>query len=144
MTGRERLPDEAFLLDEPLRDGIHGEEEALEGHRAEQRWSAGSDEAGRGDLTSVDRDADFGDGPDLASTTSNLNGLGTQRGELELIGQCAWSNEQRRAGVDQQVKAHRSARGTGETRGNVEESHIAAILRPLRHRASVAFQIRPS
>ena len=144
MTGRERLPDKAFRLDKPLRDGIHGEEEALEGHSAEQRLSAGSDEAGRGDLTSVDRDADFGDGPDLASTTSNLNRLGTQRGELELIGQCAWSNEQRRTGVDQQVNAHRSARGTGETRGNVEGFHIAAILRPLGDQASVGFQIRSS
>lgn len=144
MTGRARLPDEAFDLDEAFRDGIDGEEKALEGHSAEQRRPAGGDEAGCGHLTSIDRDADFRDGPDLFPATGRLHWLGAKRGELELIGQRAGSDEQRRTGIDQQLGAHRSARGTSETRGHVEESHIAVILRPRPFRASVGFRIRSS
>ena len=101
MMGEARLSDEALYGDESLSDGIGSEEQALQGHRPEQRGAAWGDEAGRGHLSSVDDKADLGNRPGLLAATRGLNGLGAQRRELELVGQRTWNDEKRSASVHQ-------------------------------------------
>ena len=141
MMSAGRLPDEALHGDESLRDGIGRQEEAFQSDGSEQCGSARGDEAGRGHLSPVEEEADLGNRPDLPPATSRLNGLGSERCELELVGQRARNHKERGAGVHQQVESRRPARGTGETRGDMEQPHDALILRPLCREANAAEQI---
>src|SRR2546422_8961047 len=90
-------------------------EKTLEGHGSEQSGSTWGDEAGRCHLSPVDGNAHLGDGPDLLPTSSDLDRLGTQREDLELISQRTRNHQERRTSVDQQVKSRRPPCGTGET-----------------------------
>ena len=136
-----RLPDEALVGDEALRDGIGRQEEAFQGHGSEQRGSARGDEAGRGHLSLADAEANLGNRPDLRPATGRLHGLGPERLQLELVGQRARNHEERGSGVHQQVERRRLARGTYETRADMEQPHDALILRPLHREANAAVQI---
>jgi hypothetical protein len=144
MRGAVRLANEAFDGDETLGDGIDCQEETLERDGPEQRRSAGGDEAGCGDLLSVQGEADLGDGPGLPSATGGLNGLGARHRELELVGQSAWNDEQRRAGVDQQVERRRPTRGTGEPGGNVVSGWIADVDGDPECAHALTVHLRPS
>lgn len=140
--GRARLPDEALDRHEALGDGIGGQKEAFQGHGSEQGWPTRGDEAGRCDLPSIDGKTHLGDGPDLFAAAGGLNGLSAYRRQLELVGQRTWDDEQRRAGVDEQVNRCSSTRGACDARGDVEESHRTAIVRRGFDQATVEAKIR--
>ena len=129
MTSRARLADEPFDLHQPPGNGIDREEQALERDGAEQRRSSRRDEAGRRDFTVVDRDADLANGPDLPASSGRLDGLVTVRRQLELIGHRTRNDEQRRAGVHEQLDIFADPGGTREPTGHPKETHLLHLNR---------------
>ena len=125
MTAAARLDGKALDLDETLGDGIDGEEETFQSDGSKQRWPTRSDEARSRDLTSVDGETHFGDGPGLPAPSGRLNRLMTLRDEPELVGDGAWNDEERRSGVHQHVDRRCPTGRASDSGGNVEQSHIA-------------------
>ena len=69
------LTNKSVYRNQPLGYGIDGEEETFKCHGAEQGRAIRRNEAGRGDLSSVQSQARFCDGPDITTPTSNHDTL---------------------------------------------------------------------
>ena len=133
-TAARRLTDEAFDMDEALRDWIDGDEETLQGDGSEQRKSARGDETWGGDFALVDGEAHLGDRPGLLPSTGGLNGLVVLRDQLEIVRDGAWQDKKRRAGVDERIDRRCSAARSSHADRDVEESHAADCTRPMTSR----------
>ncbi len=101
MTNDPSPCHEAFNRDEAFCDWIDGEEQALQCHRAEQRWSSRCDETRGRNLLAVEAQLHFCHRPDLALSSSDHYRLLTLGDNAQTVGEIPRNHEQSSAAVNE-------------------------------------------
>jgi hypothetical protein len=122
------LTDKTVDRDQPLANGIDGDEKTFEGDSTEQRRSIGSNEAWRGNFIAVESQLCFGDGPGVSPSSSDHHSLRTRGCQFELFRQRSWHDGQSRAGIDKELNFFDMPRRPGQMSFYVKKSHLKCRL----------------
>ncbi len=119
LSGLEsRLTDEALHGNQPLRNGINCEEQALQGHCSKKRRAAGGNKARCCHLLAIQPQAHLTDRPHFPLTPCDHNALGSKWSDFESFRQRTWDDQQGSAGVHQQLDHLAPSRRSGQPSRN--------------------------